>query len=668
MATIQSTLEFQDKMSATLNKIVQALENAAAKSTMAQTSLGMLETEQSQWKQTLDAANNSINKNSEAIKQSQEKYDEVTRSIETTKTELEKYKQTIDQNQAKIDKIAEMQEEFNKKLNETKQAADNAGTGLSSMQGKIITLASAFQLFGQIKGFIQSVNSKINEFVAYTQTQMQAEDQLSIITKQRMALNDDEVRSLYALASAQQRIGVVGDEATIAAMSGIAAFTTQKNSIQALTPAMDNLAVKMYGYNVTAENMDMISKSLGKAMLGDVGALSRMGVKIDDVTKKRLMSLREEERAIELARIIKSVTGDMNEEMAKTPFGQIAQANNRLSDSYEKLGAMLLPIQAAFTTIWSNIVDVLVKNSNVILVVIGAITIALGIWQAQAIATAVANLAAFFPIIAVITAIVGAIGLVIAVLNVFGIDANKACGDVLGAFAVLGAFIWNTFLSLLNLVLSLINTQINLWISYARFLKNVFRDPIGAIKQLFTDMAHHVLGILGSIAKGIDNIFGSNFSKTVNNWESKLPKAGRGLDLSTDKMGLNRIAYKDAFKISNKVNTRNLLGNSKTGAGGGGGLGGGNGLAGLTTNTSGGKALKTQNQGKIEMQEDDIELLHDLATRDFMLNYQQLTPQITIPGMVIHETADVDSIFEAFADNVTEVVNSSMQLVDGRAA
>lgn len=180
-------------------------------------------------------------------------------------------------------------------------------------------------------------------------------------------------------------------------------------------------------------------------------------------------------------------------------------------------------------------------------------------------------------------------------------------------------------------------------------------------------MAHHVLGILGSIAKGIDNIFGSNFSKTVNNWESKLPKAGRGLDLSTDKMGLNRIAYKDAFKIGNKVNTRNLLGNSKTGAGGGVGLGG-SGLDGLTTSTSGGKALKTQNQGDISIKEEDMELLHDLATRDFMLNYQQLTPQITIPGMVIHETADVNQIFDAMASGVSELVDTSLSVSEGSLA
>lgn len=100
----------------------------------------------------------------------------------------------------------------------------------------------------------------------------------------------------------------------------------------------------------------------------------------------------------------------------------------------------------------------------------------------------------------------------------------------------------------------------------------------------------------------------------------------------------------------------------------GGNNGGGSGLDGLTTNTSGGKALKTQNQGDIGIKEEDMELLHDLATRDFMLNYQQLTPQITIPGMVIHETADVNQIFDAMASSVSELVDTSLSVSEGSLA
>ena len=83
------------------------------------------------------------------------------------------------------------------------------------------------------------------------------------------------------------------------------------------------------------------------------------------------------------------------------------------------------------------------------------------------------------------------------------------------------------------------------------------------------------------------------------------------------------------------------------------------GLEGLTTNTSGGKALKTQNQGDISLKDDDIALLHDLATREYAQYYQQLTPNLTIPSMVIHETADVNQVIGAIANAVTGTVSSS---------
>lgn len=82
----------------------------------------------------------------------------------------------------------------------------------------------------------------------------------------------------------------------------------------------------------------------------------------------------------------------------------------------------------------------------------------------------------------------------------------------------------------------------------------------------------------------------------------------------------------------------------------------------------GGKPVATEVKGEVKIREEDIELLHDLATRDFMLNYQQLTPQITIPGMVIHEEADVNQVIDRFASAVTELVDTNLSLNEGSLA
>lgn len=525
MATIQSILTFQDKMSAVLDKVTKSLENAVNGSNSAQNAIKNLE-----------------------------------------------------------------------------NTANNASGGLSSMQASIVTLSSAFQLFGQVKGIFDSVNAKIKEFVSYAETEMRVQDQLSIITKQRMGLTDDEVRSLYDLASAQQQVGVVGDEVTVAGMAGLAAFTKQKSSIEALTPAMDNLAVKMYGYNATAESMDMISKSLGKAMLGDVGALSRMGIKIDDNQKKWLMSLNEEQRAIELSKMITAVTGDMNEEMAKTPFGQMTQANNRLSDSYEKLGAALLPLQVKMTEIWSNIVVKIIDNLDtivpIVLTALGVIGVAFIALKAQAISSAIASAGAWFAATAPFWAIIGVIGLVSAALNAMGIDFKQQAENILISFNWVITAIQNLIIGIQNIGIA--------WQKAWAIIKRSGEDI-----QFKEFKANDYYTNQEKAQKQMNSISGG---------------------LSTSRALLGSTGKGGAFDNS------------------------------LITSTSGGKALKTQNQGEIEINGEDLQLLHDMATRDYMINYSQqnLTPQVNLPNVVIHETADVDSVVESLVNAVTDIAQSKM--------
>lgn len=638
MATISSSLKFQDEMSSKMDSLARKLDMAAVEAKIAKYELDALENAQKQWKITLNQLENAQIKDKDAIAKAREEYLKALNAYDNGVLKAQKYEA----------QMASLEQQINKNTQ-----------GFESMSGKIVTLSAAFQLFNQAVGFIKGVNAKINEYVQYTQTQMQAEDQLSIIAKQRMALNDDEVRSLYELAAAQQRVGVVGDEATIAGMAGVAAFTTQKSSIQALTPVMDDLAVKMYGYNVTAENMDAVSKSLGKALQGDVGQLSRMGVKINDVTKKRLMSLREEERAVELAKIIKSVTGDMNEEMVKTPFGQMTQANNRLGDSYEKLGAALLPLQAQMAEVWSNLVEKIINNLDTIvpiaLTALGVITAGFIALNATAISAAISAAAAWIAATAPLWIVVGVISAISTALNAMGLSFQEQAENLLISFNWIITGIKNIWIAIQNT-----------WTFAENVIKN-FSDTSTLILMKFFGW---VASKLEGIARLIDMVFKTNLSEAVNNFANQ---ANRAEDVLTKRIQNNSKSYKSfeandfntnqakaqGFMNSLKggaLTNRALLGASGTGKFGG--------LEGLTTNTSGGTALKTQNQGDIGIKEEDMELLHDLATEKFAQYYQTLTPTLTIPSMVIHETADVNEVIGAVTSSITGFVRSSTYNTD----
>lgn len=166
-------------------------------------------------------------------------------------------------------------------------------------------------------------------------------------------------------------------------------------------------------------------------------------------------------------------------------------------------------------------------------------------------------------IILLIIAVVAAIYGIIAAINKVTGSTLSATGVIVGALTTAVAFIWNLFLGLVDYILACVNYLVNPWIAFANFFGNLFNDPIGSIIHLFGDMADRILGILESIAKAIDKVFGSNLASAVQGWRSGLDsniealanKHGNGsyekimdnLNLSSDSLGLKRWAYSDAY-------------------------------------------------------------------------------------------------------------------------
>lgn len=167
-------------------------------------------------------------------------------------------------------------------------------------------------------------------------------------------------------------------------------------------------------------------------------------------------------------------------------------------------------------------------------------------------------------ILIIIIAIIAALYAVVAIINKVAGTSVSATGIIFGAFSTLGAFLWDLFLGLLELILGIINALINPFIKFANFIGNVFTNPISSIIYLFQGMADNVLGILETIASALDFVFGSNMADTVAGWRSGLKGMADAavaeyapnenyqnvmdeLDLSVESLGLKRWAYGDAW-------------------------------------------------------------------------------------------------------------------------
>lgn len=111
---------------------------------------------------------------------------------------------------------------------------------------------------------------------------------LSRVMKNTMGARQDEIDSIMALTSAQQKLGVVGDETQMAGAQELATYLQKSDSLKKLIPAMNDMLAQQYGINASQEQAQTIAMMLGKVMQGQTGALSRYGYYFTEAQEKIL--------------------------------------------------------------------------------------------------------------------------------------------------------------------------------------------------------------------------------------------------------------------------------------------------------------------------------------------------------------------------------------------
>lgn len=224
-----------------------------------------------------------------------------------------------------------------------------ANKNISSLNSTISGFKALFgAAFGLATIRMLSQFSKIAED-AY-RIQASAETKLQTVMRQRMGATDDMIDSIKNLTKEEQKLGVIGDEIQLSGAQQLATFLKQKDALDLLIPAMNNLVAQQKGYEAQAGDAVNVANMMGKVLDGQVGALRRVGISFTNYQEKMLKGGDEMQRAATLAEVITSNVGEMNKELAKTDLGKLQQMKNLLSDIKEDIGAKIVPLKVEFLT------------------------------------------------------------------------------------------------------------------------------------------------------------------------------------------------------------------------------------------------------------------------------------------------------------------------------
>lgn len=303
--------------------------------------------------------------------------------------------------------------------------------------------------------------------------------------------------------------------------------------------------------------------------------------------------------------------------------------------------------------------------------------------------------------------------LIVAISTIGIVFVSVGMVAILIVQAIVQAILW-----LVTTIVAVAITIYNIAYTIAMGMWGAFKQAIVDIYQLFVWLGQGVLSILESIAAAIDFIFGSNLQSTISGWIGSLGDSVSALDEMLDPKGtfqdigdqwVNSYGMiADMYTGSGNFDDWNITDNMADIVNGGTGLidgilnwGGDSivnpvdgwdlgmnmgqgfvdsiGEMGLGNPTdfeiedllkgfgtegvpvSGGNLDSVGSiKSDVDISDEDLQLLRDMASREFLLNLQTVTPSANITFGDIHETADVKKILDVIEQMVEEQLATSM--------
>ena len=568
-----------------------------------------------------------------------------------------------------LNKVNNNQNKHKKTVEESEDAMNSLSDSVMGLVGAYVGLAGVSKLVTLSDEMALSA-ARLNNIVTEQESVVELQDKIFASAQRSRGAYQDMLDIVAKLGTQAKKSFSSNDEIIAFAETLNKSFilggsdsTAQAAAMYQLTQAMSSGRLQGDEYRSIIENAPMLAQAIEDYMRNVQGATGSMkewaseGLLTANVIKAAVFNASEE----------------INSKFAEMPMTW-SQVWTKTMNSLIKASQPLLDFINVLANNWSIIAPIVLGVASSLLyylMVTKGVEAATRMWAAaQALLNGIMALNPVSIVIMAILVLVGLIAGAVAAINKFT-DANiSAAGVIVGVLTSAVAFIWNLFIGLLDLMLAIVNYMMNPWVAFANFIGNLFTDPIGAIIRAFGDMADIVLGILESIAKAIDAVFGSSLADTVSGWRTGLDakveefanRHGNGayekivdeINLDSTSLGLDRWAYGDAWDSGYKLGES--IGDGIGDIFGDGALNNYTydelmkGIGNIDDNTS-------SIADSMDITSEDLKYLMDLAERDAINRFT--TAEIRIEqtnNNNINSEMDIDGVVDRLTTGVTDAI------------
>lgn len=542
--------------------------------------------------------------------------------------------------------------------------ADNAGNSIGGLMGKVKGLVASYV-------GLQTLTGLVNLSDTFTQTTARIDlmnDGLQTTQELTQMIYQSAQNSRSAFDTTAAMVSKLGTLAGNAFNSSqeIVAFAEQLNKQMAisgtttqegqaamlqLTQAMASGVLRGEELNSVMEQTPMIAKTIADYLGVNTGKMREMaseGLITAEIVKNAMFDAAEKtNEAFNNMPMTWAQVWQSFKNTATMALQPVLNGINWLANNIDIVAPLVLGLAGAFAVflIAANWVNICTAATSLLATV-------------QRMAAAVTATAWGWPLI-IIVALIGVFFAAVAAVNHFAGTSVSAVGIIVGVFAALFAFVYNTVI--VNLY--------NGFAMFANFIANVFTNPVAAVKVLFYDMAATVLGYISNIAHAIENLINaipgvqvsitSGLDGLVNNLKSASAsvKAESGYKEYFKPMEYKDLtsAFQSGYSAGSNFSFGGLFGGSGAGAGFPS-VGSASDLLGDIGKNTGKTAGNTSAlKDAVDMTNEDLKMLVDMAERQYVaqVNLTAQSPVINITGQNTGNTADDRA---AMADAVKRVL------------